>query len=1093
MASKRYRSTSSIAPSSASAVVLLLALILTSSTLSHVRAACNLPQGQFDCNGVSVTGQISQDKSSSTATFRNATLFFCNFIRNTLNNADFYGVSLTNVVFQDGSLKDASFFGAISSSYRFQNMDCDGIDMSQAFMNFGIISKTTLRNSNWNLYNSNGQSEFSESILDGSNFELGRFINQIFTDSSLKNVNSLAGSWSSCTFSRVNIDNSLWNSSLIILTMFNDFTATNIKARATRVTNSEIRNVTFVDSYMDQFRILGGVDSVTTGVTFRNTDLRSAVFKDIGMTGMTFTSSNLGGSFFDGTFMNSSSSSGSNFRGSDYQDAYFSELVSSGDTFDNSFFNMTTLYLCEVSGSSFKNINANNLYFLECTFDDVSFEGASINNGSFFGSIDLNAGSVSFKNSDLTNSTFRNSSFSSGIFAGATMTATRLRGIAASGGDFTNVNGRGVNFEPLPLAVGEFRESLLTNAKFDNSELPTGIFSYANLGGASFKNANLKGAFFRYADVSNVDWTGADLSGADFSKSTGLTPNCVTFCNSRGCLCDTIPVCPSGFEPAAGADCSNANIKDYTYIGSDFTATNFQNSKFNNVGFDSVSLERANLRNTEIFNLSFFDGVFAKNASYTGAKITNVEFLGSNLENTDWDGTEFRGSMLFSGVNLSNSKFENVEVYDSFILQDSYLPYTSLRRMSRGGSATIQMVNLDAFGMNGDEMSVVSSQWTNGNLDNSTFVGSNFIQASFNGVTFQFCNFLNAQFAEVNMTDSSFLSSNMSNIDFSDSVLLRTSLRDTDLQGASFNAANLTSVNFIRANLIDSQFLGAYIDPNCQFTGANCTGIKLDDNQQCEDFCAQRQCYCAPTPLPSVTATPSQGPFTETPSVTPNPSNPTTSPKPSFSPTPSGATPEPSVVPLPNAPCFPAYATVRLESGKEVRMDDLVVGTKIQVPGKSSGKVALSEVYLFGHRLFERYAEYVVIRLDNGKSLSVSPNHYVYVDGGKQLRLASRVEVGDALLLDNGQNALVLGAERRLEKGVFNPHTLHGDMFVDGVKVSSYTSAVPPVMGHILLAPVRAMYRLYQWNMLGGHLENSLPSWIYQVLTRVTASLNLLQ
>jgi len=165
-------------------------------------------------------------------------------------------------------------------------------------------------------------------------------------------------------------------------------------------------------------------------------------------------------------------------------------------------------------------------------------------------------------------------------------------------------------------------------------------------------------------------------------------------------------------------------------------------------------------------------------------------------------------------------------------------------------------------------------------------------------------------------------------------------------------------------------------------------------------------------------------------------------------------------------------------------MDALAIGTRIQVPSKVAHVSEYSEVYLFGHRQPDEYAEYVIISLANDKALAVSPNHYVYVNSGKELKLASAVKIGDLMLLDTVQAVSVVGIERRIEKGVFNPHTLQGDLLVDGVKVSSYTSVIPPMMGHILLTPMRVAYRLWHWNMIGSRLETELSSWMYRILSK---------
>jgi hypothetical protein len=42
--------------------------------------------------------------------------------------------------------------------------------------------------------------------------------------------------------------------------------------------------------------------------------------------------------------------------------------------------------------------------------------------------------------------------------------------------------------------------------------------------------------------------------------------------------------------------------------------------------------------------------------------------------------------------------------------------------------------------------------------------------------------------------------------------------------------------------------------------------------------------------------------------------------------------------------------------------------------------------------------------------------------------------------------------------GLYNPQTIHGDIVVDGIVASTYTTAVDPQVAHGLLAPLRVLY-----------------------------------
>ncbi len=95
--------------------------------------------------------------------------------------------------------------------------------------------------------------------------------------------------------------------------------------------------------------------------------------------------------------------------------------------------------------------------------------------------------------------------------------------------------------------------------------------------------------------------------------------------------------------------------------------------------------------------------------------------------------------------------------------------------------------------------------------------------------------------------------------------------------------------------------------------------------------------------------------------------------------------------------------------------------------------------------------------------LTASPGHYVHTRNG--LIKASDIRVGDVMYA--GEHVLRERTVKSISEvevqGLYNPQTLHGDILVDGVQASTYTTAVPPQAAHVLLAPLRAVYRLLTW------------------------------
>lgn len=154
--------------------------------------------------------------------------------------------------------------------------------------------------------------------------------------------------------------------------------------------------------------------------------------------------------------------------------------------------------------------------------------------------------------------------------------------------------------------------------------------------------------------------------------------------------------------------------------------------------------------------------------------------------------------------------------------------------------------------------------------------------------------------------------------------------------------------------------------------------------------------------------------------------------------------------------CFPADATVELESGQVIPIHKLAVGDRVKV-----GPNEYSDVFMFTHKTPASdptaFNTFVEITADaDGRSYTVllTPGHYIpHLDG--DLALAAEVKVGELLRLGNGNVAAVTKVRRTKRLGLYNPQTVSGDIVVDGIVISTYTSAVPPVIAHSVLAPWR--------------------------------------
>lgn len=164
--------------------------------------------------------------------------------------------------------------------------------------------------------------------------------------------------------------------------------------------------------------------------------------------------------------------------------------------------------------------------------------------------------------------------------------------------------------------------------------------------------------------------------------------------------------------------------------------------------------------------------------------------------------------------------------------------------------------------------------------------------------------------------------------------------------------------------------------------------------------------------------------------------------------------------------CFPADASVLLEDGSSKLMKDIKVGDRVQVSEKE-----FSDVYMFSHKIIKAKAEFV--KLTTEKSvLHITAPHYLYVNG--RLATAGSVKTGDKLKLASGEETVVLKVATEWKEGIYNPHTLNGDIVVNGIKTSTYTTAVHPTVAHAILAPLRALYQAGV-NVYSTALEKAMP------------------
>ena len=139
-----------------------------------------------------------------------------------------------------------------------------------------------------------------------------------------------------------------------------------------------------------------------------------------------------------------------------------------------------------------------------------------------------------------------------------------------------------------------------------------------------------------------------------------------------------------------------------------------------------------------------------------------------------------------------------------------------------------------------------------------------------------------------------------------------------------------------------------------------------------------------------------------------------------------------------------------------------------------------SRIFLFTHRRPDGTHKFAHISSACGPAVTLTASHYLYANG--RLTRAGSVAVGDELRTVHGACA-VTSVEWVRARGLYAPHSVHGDLVVDGVVVSGYSTAIAPRAAEALLAPVRWAAAAGIREPLGRALYNG-ADWALPLLPR---------
>jgi Hint module len=153
------------------------------------------------------------------------------------------------------------------------------------------------------------------------------------------------------------------------------------------------------------------------------------------------------------------------------------------------------------------------------------------------------------------------------------------------------------------------------------------------------------------------------------------------------------------------------------------------------------------------------------------------------------------------------------------------------------------------------------------------------------------------------------------------------------------------------------------------------------------------------------------------------------------------------------AKCFPSHATVLLESGAVKRMDEVAIGNRVLVDVNR-----YSEVFVFTHKAPEAVSDFVRLESCCGEVVQASRDRSaptaVWL---RKARCASATPPPRRLV----RPSVSCPCRASRARGLFDPQTLDGDIVVDGLLASTYTTTVEPVLAHAALAPTRLFYQVF--------------------------------
>merc|ERR1711887_414124 len=186
--------------------------------------------------------------------------------------------------------------------------------------------------------------------------------------------------------------------------------------------------------------------------------------------------------------------------------------------------------------------------------------------------------------------------------------------------------------------------------------------------------------------------------------------------------------------------------------------------------------------------------------------------------------------------------------------------------------------------------------------------------------------------------------------------------------------------------------------------------------------------------------------------------------------------------------CFPGSSLVKLSSGESRPMRDVETGDFVMT--MVEGRMTTTKVLGFVAKSVSASTEYLNIRTEDGRSLSISQTHVMFVSdpyGNSKDVMAKDVNIGDRVMVQDGDHVkksvvVEIGLEAMV--GAYVPVTEHGTLMVDDVLCSCYTNCDHPTV-HLLFSPARWFPSLFLTDTEGGTIYSRLGPHVGYYLHKI--------